>query len=50
MALAIPLTAIALARGGIFGIIMGLVVWAGIVGINFAAALGNVKFNDPPSP
>ena len=50
MALAIPLTAIALSLGGIFGIIMGLVVWAGIVGINFAAALGNVKFNDPPSP
>lgn len=49
MALAIPLTAIALSLGGIFGIIMGIVVWAGIVGINFAAALGNFKFNDPSS-
>ena len=46
MALAVPLTAISLSLGGIF---MGLVVWAGIIGINFAAALGNFKFNDPSS-
>ena len=49
MALAIPLTAIALSLGGIFGVIMGIVAWAGIVGINFAAALGNFKFNGPSS-
>jgi integral membrane protein len=41
LVLAIPLTAIALGAGGIF---MGLVAWVGIVGINFAAALGNFKF------
>ena len=41
--LAIPLTAIALIFGGP---LMGMVIWAGIVGINFAAALGNFKFND----
>ena len=46
MAFAIPLTAIALIFGGP---LMGLVIWAGIVGINFAAALGNFKFNGPPS-
>jgi len=46
MVLAIPLTAIALIFGGP---LMGIVVWAGIVGINFAAALGNFKFNDPSS-
>lgn len=46
MVLAIPLTAIALAYGGI---LMGMVIWAGIVGINFAAALGNFKFNDSSS-
>ena len=46
MVLAVPLTAISLSLGGIF---MGLVVWAGIIGINFAAALGNLKFNDPSS-
>ena len=46
MVLAIPLTAIALAYGGT---LMGMVIWAGIVGINFAAALGNFKFNDPSS-
>ena len=46
MVLAVPLTAISLSLGGIF---MGLVVWAGIIGINFAAALGNFKFNDPSS-
>ena len=46
MVLAIPLTAIALAYGGTF---MGMVIWAGIVGINFAAALGNFKFNDSSS-
>ena len=46
MVLAIPLTAIALAYGGT---LMGMVIWAGIVGINFAAALGNFKFNGPSS-
>ena len=46
MAFAIPLTAIALIFGGP---LMGLVIWAGIVGINFAAALGNFKFNDSSS-
>ena len=46
MVLAIPLTAIALIFGGP---LMGILVWAGIVGINFAAALGNFKFNDPSS-
>lgn len=46
MVLAIPLTAIALIFGGP---LMGIVAWAGIVGINFAAALGNFKFNDPSS-
>lgn len=46
MVLAIPLTAIALIYGGTF---MGMVIWAGIVGINFAAALGNFKFNDSSS-
>ena len=46
MVLAIPLTAIALIFGGP---LMGILVWAGIVGINFAAALGNFKFNDSSS-
>ena len=46
MVLAIPLTAIALIFGGP---LMGILVWAGIVGINFAAALGNFKLNDPSS-
>ena len=46
MVLAIPLTAIALIFGGP---LMGILAWAGIVGINFAAALGNFKFNDPSS-
>lgn len=44
MALAIPLTAIALAMGGIF---MGLAVWVGIVAINFAAAFGAFNAQDP---
>jgi len=46
MVLAIPLTAIALIFGGP---LMGILAWAGIVGINFAAALGNFKFNGPSS-
>ncbi|WP_371518541.1 hypothetical protein [Kitasatospora sp. NBC_01300] len=47
LALGIPLTAIAASPqgGGFFGL---LVSWAGIVGVNFAAAFGNRRDRDEP--
>ncbi|MER8099900.1 hypothetical protein [Kitasatospora sp. NPDC094016] len=47
LALGIPLTAIAASPqgGGFYGL---LVSWAGIVGVNFAAAFGNRRDRDEP--